>query len=241
MSALLGVTLAGGEAHAYRPFDSTDASVPAPGEFELELGPLGLIEEGGRRTLVAPKVILNLGVLPDWEVVLEGRQLVALGEQMGEVRYSLADTGAFLKGVVRAGSLQGREGPSLGVEAGALLPTVNGDAGMGAAGLLIVSHRVPAVTVHLNGVAAYTRAAEWALASGLIVEGPFSWAVRPVAETVVEQVLGGDRLLSGLVGLIWRASGQLVLDVAGRGACSGGGIWEVRAGLTWFTQLWRSE
>jgi hypothetical protein len=242
VASLLLMSWWGTAAWAYRPFDSTDASVPAPGEFELELGPLGLIDEDGRRTLVAPKVILNLGVLPNWELVLEGRQLVNLGERTDQARYSVGDTGAFIKGVVRSGSLQGLSGPSFGLEAGVLLPTVNGDAGIGGAGLLIASHRVPALTVHLNGVGAYTRSGEWALASGLILEGPFSWPVRPVVETVFEQVVGGERLLSGLVGAIWRASGNLLLDAGARGARSGGAnLWEVRAGLTWFTQLWRSE
>jgi hypothetical protein len=236
------LSLAAAPAHAYRPFDSTDASVPAPGEFELELGPLGLIDEGGRRTLVAPKVILNLGVLPDWEVVLEGRQLVSLGEGSEEPRYRLVDTGAFVKGVVRHGSLQGRTGPSVGVEVGALLPTVNGDPGVGMAGLLILSHRLPALTAHLNAVASYTRTQEWVFATGLILEGPSSWVVRPVAEGVVEQVAGGERLVSGLMGAIWRADEDLVLDVAGRAVrVADANIWEVRAGLTWFTQLWRSE
>jgi hypothetical protein len=226
----------------YRPFDSTDASVPAPGEFELELGPVGLIEEGGRRTLVAPKVILNLGVVPNWEVVVEGRQLVLLGELLGEPRYRFVDTGTFLKGVVRAGSLQGRTGPSIGLEGGALLPTVNADPGMGAAGLVIFSHRVPALTVHLNGVASYTRTRDVVVATGLILEGPSSWVVRPVGETVVEQEVGGSRLVSGLIGAIWRANQNLVLDAAGRAVRAGEvNVWEIRAGLTWFTQLWRSE
>jgi hypothetical protein len=240
---VIGILLvAVGPARAYRPFDSTDASVPAPGEFELELGPLGLIEEGGRRTLVAPKMILNLGVLPNWEVVVEGRQLLSLGEQAGEPRYRLVDTGAFIKGVLRPGSLQGQTAPSVGIEVGALLPTVNGDPGMGLAGLLIFSHRVPALTAHLNGVASYTRTQDWAFATGLILEGPSSWVVRPVGETVVEQVVGGERLLSGLIGAIWRADEDLVLDLAGRSVRAGDtNVWEIRAGLTWFTQLWRPE
>jgi hypothetical protein len=231
-----------GPALAYRPFDSTDASVPEPGEFELELGPVGLVEEGPRRFLVAPKLVLNLGVVPGWEVVLEGRQLLALGEPAGEPRYSLVDTGAFLKGVVRPGSLQGRAGPSVGVEGGVLLPTIHGDPGIGIAGLLILSHRLPALTAHLNGVAAYTRTRELNLAAGFILEGPDPWPVRPVGELVTEQQVGGARLFSGLLGAIWRANEDLVFDVAGR-ALRGpeANAWEVRAGLTWFTRLWRSE
>lgn len=238
----LAVMLSSGYALAYRPFDSTDASVPAPGEFELELGPIGLLEEGPQRFLVAPKVILNLGVVPNWEVVLEGRQLIALGDSTDGPRHRFVDTGAFLKGVVRAGSLQGRAGPSVGVEAGALLPTINGDPGIGAAGLVILSHRLPALTAHLNGVASYTRSDDVNLAAGLILEGPYSWPLRPVSEIVFEQEIAGARLVSGLLGAIWRASDSLVLDLAGRAVREANmNVWEVRAGLTWFTQLWRSE
>jgi hypothetical protein len=48
-------------AYAYRPFDSTDADVARPGEFELELAPIGRIREGSNRLRVAPAVIGNLG------------------------------------------------------------------------------------------------------------------------------------------------------------------------------------
>ena len=46
---------------ALRPFDATDAAVAAPGEFELELGPLGRLREGSKRFRVAPAVIGNFG------------------------------------------------------------------------------------------------------------------------------------------------------------------------------------
>ena len=65
-------------AHAYRPFDSTDASVAAPGEFELEAGPAGYLRLGQANYLVAPAIVANLGFVDRWEVVLQGRELILL-------------------------------------------------------------------------------------------------------------------------------------------------------------------
>jgi len=238
------ILLAAGPALAARPFDSTDASVPAPGEFELELGPVGLLHEGSKgaeqRFIVAPKVVLNLGVIPSWEVVLEGRQLIRTGDTQGEARYQLVDTGAFIKGVLRAGVLQDLSGPSVGVEMGALLPTVNGEDGLGAAAIVVLSHRIAGLTGHLNGVAVYSRSHIGGLAGGLILEGPQAWAVRPVGEMVVEKERGSAVLASVLGGAIWRVNDSLMLDLAGRAGRGGGAeIWEIRAGLTWSTRLWR--
>ena len=57
------------DAYAYRPFDSTDAAVAPPGEFEVELGPAGLVVERSHRTLIAPAYVLNLGLFDgcQWE------------------------------------------------------------------------------------------------------------------------------------------------------------------------------
>jgi len=43
-------------AHAYRPFDGTDADVAELGEFELELGPAHVLREGGRTFVTTPTV-----------------------------------------------------------------------------------------------------------------------------------------------------------------------------------------
>jgi hypothetical protein len=57
------VVLAALPARAYRPFDGTDASVAKHGDLEIELGPVGYLRQGNERFLVAPAVIVNLGVL----------------------------------------------------------------------------------------------------------------------------------------------------------------------------------
>jgi hypothetical protein len=48
-------------AHAYRPFNGTDAAVADVGELEFELQPAGVLQEGGTQTLVAPWLVTNFG------------------------------------------------------------------------------------------------------------------------------------------------------------------------------------
>ena len=229
-------------AWAYRPFDSTDASVAAPGEFELELGPAGYLGTADQRFLTAPGAIFNLGLFPQWEAVLQGRQLVLIDGPANAHRLELVDTGVFLKGVLRRGSLQQREGPSVAAEFGPLLPTVNGDPGVGATIGAIVSQRWSAATVHVNGVISYTRAHNPDLFGGIILEGPYSWEMRPVAEVFVEREFDTLFAVSGLVGAIWRVSDGLSLDTAVRAASvEDQGLLEVRLGFTWATSLWEQE
>src|SRR5438552_2972007 len=68
---------------------------------------------------------------------------------------------------------------------------------------------------------------------GAILEGPYSWAVRPVAEVFGEQASGSPRITSGLVGAIWRFRDGLSFDVGIRRAHDGDQtIRELRLGLT---------
>ena len=113
-------------AFAYRPFDSTDAAVAEKGDLELELGPLGFLKTDAGRFLVAPSAIFNLGIARDWELVLQGRHFILLDGMAGDSRFRLIDTGLSLKGVLREGSLQEVHGPSVAIEVGPLLPTING-------------------------------------------------------------------------------------------------------------------
>jgi hypothetical protein len=221
-------------ARAYRPFDSTDAAVAARGEVEIELGPLGYVAQGGERSLVAPSTIVNWGFAEGWEAVLEGRHLVELGNAIQEPRFRVEDTAFSLKAVLRDGALQERKGPSVATEASVLLPTLHGDPGVGAQWTVIVSQRWTDVTVHLNGAAAWTRAHEPGLVGGIILEGHDAWAVRPVAEALVETERDAPTAVSGLVGTIWRVREGLSLDAAVRRARAGGTrTTELRAGLTW--------
>jgi hypothetical protein len=227
-----------GTAHAYRPFDGTDADVAAEGELELELGPIGYLKTGPQRFLVAPAAVLNIGVVHDWELVLAGRNLIGLDPPPGAPRLQLDDSGLFLKHVLREGSLQGKTGPSVAAEVGPLLPTSTEPA-IGASAAVIVSQHWKPVTVHVNGQIAVTRSDHLDLFGGVIVEGPQAWTVRPVFEGYVERDFQTMLVFSGLVGAIWRAGEALSFDAAVRVAhISGGSEFELRAGLTWATPLW---
>ena len=229
-------------AFAYRPFDSTDAAVAEKGDLELELGPLGFLKTDAGRFLVAPSAIFNLGIARDWELVLQGRHFILLDGMAGDSRFRLIDTGLFLKGVLREGSLQEVHGPSVAIEVGPLLPTINGEPGIGATATLIVSQHWKPVTLHVNGEVTLTRASNLDLFGGAILEGPREWAVRPVVEAFVEREFGAAFVLSGLVGAIWQLKEGLSLDIALRAArVDTNTALEVRAGLTWATSLWRSQ
>jgi hypothetical protein len=233
-STALLLAMLSAPALAYRPFDSTDADVAAPGEFELELGPLGRLQEGGEKFRVAPAVVANLGLPWRSELVLEGQRQVALDPVAGEQKTSIVDTGVFVKTVLREGVLQDAGGPSIAAEYGVLLPEVHGESGTGASVAGIVSQRWEAGTLHLNAALAWNREHEPDLFLGAILEGPYSWPLRPVAEIFGEQASGSPRTTSALVGAIWRAGEDLTLDVGLRFAHSGDElIREVRLGLTW--------
>lgn len=220
-------------ASAYRPFNSTDAAVADEGDVELEIGPLGYVQ-GPDRTLVAPSLVLNRGFAGGWEAVLEGRHLVQLGSEIQEPRLRVEDTALSVKHVLRPGTLQEKSGLSIATELGALLPTVHGEPGVGAEWALVFSQRWPALTVHVNGAAAWTRAHELAPFGGLILEGHDAWTVRPVAEVFVEAERGSATTVSGLVGAIWRVREGLSFDAAARRARAGGvDTTELRLGLTW--------
>jgi hypothetical protein len=241
LSTALLLAMMATPALAYRPFDSTDADVAGPGEFELELGPIGWLREGADKFRVAPAVVANLGLPWRSELVLEGQREVGLDPAPGEPQSSIVDTGVFVKTVLREGALQDASGPSVAAEYGILLPEVHGQSGTGASIAGIVSQRWEAGTLHLNTALAWNRAHEPDVFLGAILEGPYSWAVRPVAEVFGEQASGGPRTGSALLGAIWRARDDLTLDVGLRYAHVGEEtVREVRLGLTW-TFSYRKE
>jgi hypothetical protein len=225
-------------AQAYRPFDSTDADVVERGQVEVELEPVGYVNDDGEDLVVAPDVVVNVGVHPRVELVLEGGGLVPLKRDAEERRYRLVDTALLAKGLLRRGSLQGGEGPSLALEMGVLLPTLHDESGLGAEASGSASQRWSCLTAHLNGRAGRTRAETWELGAGLILEGPERWGVRPVVEGTLFRELGEKSEASGLVGLIWEARDGLAFDLAFRYARDDGrDVRELRAGLTWSFNL----
>lgn len=223
------------DALAYRPFDATDADVVEPGEVEIELGPLGYLREDDEEFVVAPDVVVNFGLTDRWEVVLEGQHRIRRGARHGKPRNQLTDTGLFLKGMMREGVLQERAGPSVALEFGALLPTVNDESGVGAAGLLVASYQWRRVTMHLNGEIALNRSGVLEGFAAAILEGPDTWTVRPVFEIFVEGEPGrSSAVRSVLAGAIWESSDALAFDFGARVArAEGDTTFEWRAGLTW--------
>jgi len=229
-------------ASAYRPFDATDAAVAETGRAELEIGPVEFVSEASDRSLVAPSLIANFGVVRDWELVAQGRNFVLLSGDAASGRVRLLETGLFMKGVLRDGALQGGSGPSVATEIGPLLPEANGESGMGFSAAVIASHRWPWATVHINAQPALSRAHHFDFFGAVIVEGPFPWAVRPVSEFVVDREIDGARLVSGLAGAIWRAGEAVSFDAAIRaGRVNDTNLFEARAGLTWALALGSSR
>lgn len=228
--SLFAVFVSPHSALAYRPFDGTDAAVADPGEMEVEFQPAGLLSSNGQRTLVAPATVLNFGLVKNWEAVFEGRLETPLSEPGPSV---FTDAGAFLKYVVRPGVLQEKPGPSIATEFGVLLPDSLGDSHVGASVAAIISQRWDWGTVHLNIAGALTRDQHPDIFTGIILEGPYKWPVRPVAEFFYEEEFGQAHTYSALVGAIWQVKDNLSFDVGFRHAIiNGTGVNEVRAGLT---------
>ena len=218
------------EARAYRPFDGTDAAVADPGEVEVELQPAGAQWSRGQNQLIAPAVVLNYGFLENWEAVLEG-QLQTPFSPSGPT--TLSASGAFLKHIIRPGSLQDQLGPSIATEFGVLLPDSNGDSRVGGSIDTIISQRWDWGTTHLNIAAELTRDQRADVFTDLIIEGPSKWVVRPVAEFFYEEEFGKAQTLSALIGAIWQVNDKLSFDVGFRHAITNGStVNEIRAGLT---------
>jgi hypothetical protein len=218
------------QAVAYRPFDGTDAAVADPGEIELELQPAGAQWARDQNLLIAPAVVFNYGFLENWEAVLEG-QLQTPFSPSGPT--NLSASGAFLKHVIRPGSLQDQLGPSIATEFGVLLPDSSGDGRFGASIDTIISQRWDWGTAHLNIAAELTHNQRADVFTDLILEGPSKWLVRPVAEFFYEEEFGQAHTLSALIGAIWQVNDKLSFDVGFRHAITNGlNVNEIRAGLT---------
>jgi hypothetical protein len=235
-SAILALTV---RAAAYRPFDSTDADVAKPMEFEIEMGPVDYLGVGGTHWLVVPNLVLNLGFARGWEAVIQGEQLLQLGPTGGQSRYALEDTQLLVKGVLREGCLQEKDGPSIALETGVLLPTVNASpknssSGVGGIATFIVSLRADWLTVSLDATVLGTSAGEFGWEGGAIFEGPYYWSIRPVTEVVVGHETTEGTTASLLLGAIWNVTADFSLDGAVRFGEQGGQVLaEIRAGFTW--------
>jgi hypothetical protein len=217
-------------ASAYRPFDGTDAAVADPGVLEIEFQPAGIRRNDEQTTLIAPATVFNYGFAKNWEAVLEG-EIQTPRTPSGPT--SLSASAAFLKHVLRPGVLQDQLGPSIATEFGVLLPDTIGNTGVGAHLAGIASQRWDWGTVTLNIVGELTRDQHADVFSGIILEGPATWPIRPVAEFFYENEIGQEWAVSGLIGAIWQIQDNLSFDIGFRHAIvSRSIINEVRAGFT---------
>jgi hypothetical protein len=231
LAAFATAFAASSTATAFRPFDGTDAAVAELYNFEFEVGPVGYLRDDRGPALVLPAIVVNAGVLPDLELVAEGRDVIRFPS--GEKAHAeLADGSFNLKYVLRDGVLQDKSGPSVAAEASFLIPSLEAQKA-GVTLRVIASERAAPGTVHLNLQGGIDRFRHATLEGGVILEGPESWAARPVGEFAFEVHAKGDRIASGLLGMLWPVRSDLVIDMAARLGDDDGLFGELRAGFTW--------
>ncbi len=242
-SIVFALVTASTAAHAYRPFDGTDADVAALGTFELELGPVHWYSQGESHYLLAPATVLNLGFLPRWELVIDFREL-------------RGDRSASWRGT-RSPPRHGRPGegdPARGVAAGqrggpehrsGVRPAGAERQRRGSLRRLARRHHLAALELPDHpreqlARAVARRATPRLVRVGAIIEGNTGAAVRPVSEWYVSYDFGSRQTtVSGLVGGIWEATDSLRSRPGpARSAVGGERATEVRLGLTWAIGVW---
>jgi len=232
--AALAVVSLSSTARAYRPFDQTDADVVEQRKVELEIGPVALQRSQDELVVVAPSVVVNYGLAPGVELVLEGKNERAFAStgSTPDRRWKPRDLAISIKAVVRRGRLQGEGGPSIALEPSVLLPGRD-QGGVGGQVGLIVSVAGDTGALHFNVVPGVSRAHTAAAALALIAEGPRAWRVRPVAEAEYYEERGLTGVPSALGGFIGRGGESWTFDAAVRLERADRTIVEARAGLTW--------
>lgn len=220
-------------AHAYRPFEATNADVAPPGELEIEFGPVAYVDQPHGSITKAPVVTINAGLPERWEFVVDVERAVTRAPGTRDDR--ALDAAVLLKRVLHEGSLQNRRGWSFATEFGTLIPSDDDADHFGMTAALIGSLRLERLTFHCNASAERDRTRHGAWSGGLIVEGSPHRGVRPVAEATFEHGTGEDAdAFSSLLGAIWERADNLSFDVALRATREAGGwSYESRIGLTW--------
>src|SRR5258708_19854607 len=115
-------------------------------------------------------MIFNYGYAKNWEFVFQGQGQFPLTNS--DESASINGVGAFLKHVLREGSLQDASGPSIAIEFGPLLPGLHADSGFGASFGTIVSQRWDWGAVHANVVTELPRARPTDFFLVAIIAGP---------------------------------------------------------------------
>ena len=220
-------------AHAFRPFDGTDASIAPPHLFELELGPMGYARTGDQRVLVCPTVTFNYGTGSKWEFILEGQRVMQM-EGADPPRF--VDLTAATKNVLRKGVLQEEKGPSFATEMSVHFPSTD-ERGAGFTTTLIMSDQMLTGLIHLNAEVGRTRDQKLERFFSAIIEGPGSWPVRPVTEITWEREGKGAIERGILGGFVWQTRRGMALDLGLRTALADEHSIEVRTGFTWKLQM----
>jgi hypothetical protein len=218
-------------AWGYRPYDATDADVADDDEVEVELG--WQRADSNEGDLNSMNAVLNFGLGGDREVVAEGKWR-KFRPPVGEPDSSFGDLGVFLKQIHRRGSLQGESGLSFASECGALIPTQHEHAGVGAECLLITSHELSSVAIHINAGLAYEANHRWARSFGLIVEGTSDQRFKPGLELSQERRDGERSEIAVMIGVTWAIATTCAIDIAHRQQLQPStDPREWRMGLTW--------
>ena len=219
-------------AFAYRPFVSTDAAVADPKEIEVELGYFTLQRTKDENTFIIPRAVINYGLFKNWEGVAE----FAI-QRAPDAELDVIDPAMSLKGVLKEGVLQDKDGFGLAVEASALLPsTEKSERRFGFEGIAILSDKLGPFTFHLNGGLGIERSTGdlvgiW----GVIGELPVGKGVRLVGEVNGDKPRREDQRDSALLGVIWQpwSERNLWLDAGiRRGITSAAADWQFTLGIT---------
>ena len=216
---------------AYRPFIATDAAVADPKEVEIELGYFTLDRENGQNSFVIPRVVFNYGLFQNWEAVAE----FAI-QRAPDAELDVIDPAISLKGVLKEGVLQEKDGFGLAVEASALLPSSEKGGGrFGFEGIAILSDKLGPFTFHLNaGLGIERSTGDLVGIWGLIGELPVASGVRLVGEVNGEKPRREDQRDSALLGVIWQpwSEKNLWLDAGIRRSFTGAADWQFTLGIT---------
>ena len=222
-------------AMAYRPFISTDAAVANAKEIELEFGYFTLKRADKDNSFIVPQVVVNYGVMQDWEVVGE----FDVEKSPDAVR--LVNPGLFLKGVLKEGILQQQEGMSVAVEAGPLLPsTAPKQNGCGFEGIGILSGELQRFMYHINlGGGVDRHETNPFVFWGVIGELSLLPSLRLVGEVSGESIRKEIPDNSVLLGLILQLSSSSIFLDGGirKGISNGAPDWLFTTGLTWSFSL----
>ena len=110
--------------NAYRPTVSNPATLPTPGQLELEFGGLH-VKTGGARDDSLP-YLFKLAFTPEWGILLGGDAYLWSRDEQGNRIHGAGDTTVILK---RAFLIN--DTTAYGIELGAKLPTANASLGSG--------------------------------------------------------------------------------------------------------------